>query len=88
MAEQPILHPSSPEQPPAMWTIKDVARFLARSERWVARALRRLDTDPGSLPHYRLPGGAPRFDPTEVEAWFRGGCPPAATFRSWAMKAS
>ena len=72
----------------SLWTIKDVARYLARSERWVARALRRSDADPGSLPHYRLPGGAPRFDPAEVEEWFHAGCPPVATFRSWDQKAT
>ena len=83
--------PASSSPPAAqepLWTIKDVARYLARSERWIARALRRADTDPGSLPHYRLPGGAPRFNPVEVEEWLRSGCPPMATFRSWDRKAT
>ena len=65
-----------------LWTVRDLARFLARSERWVFRQLKRLETEPGSIPHYRLADGAPRFDPEEVRAWVREGCPPAGTFRS------
>ena len=71
----------------ALWTVKDVARFLARSERWVFRQLKRPETEPGSIPHYRLVDGAPRFSPQEIEDWVKAGCPPAATLRSWKGKA-
>ena len=65
----------------ALWPVRDVARFLARSERWIFRQLKRPDTEPGSIPHYRLSDGAPRFDPEEIRAWVREGCPPAGMFR-------
>ena len=66
-----------------LWTVRDAARFLARSERWIFRQLKRPDTEPGSIPYYRLADGAPRFDPEEIREWVKVGCPPAGTFRSW-----
>jgi hypothetical protein len=83
-----MTNPTATTEPPALWLVKDLARYLGRSPRWISYALCRADTEPGSIPHLRLPGGAPRFDPAEIEKWVREGCPPAATFRSWHKKAS
>ena len=80
--------PHSTVQPPALWRVADLALYLGRSPRWIWTALRRPETEPGSLPCRRLPGGTPRFDPREVEAWVQAGCPPAATFRGWLKRAS
>jgi len=77
---------SQPVTPDCLWTVKDLIKYLARSERWIRTALRRQDADPGSIPHYRLPGGAPRFDPGEIESWVKSGCPPTETFRTWKSK--
>jgi hypothetical protein len=66
----------------ALWTVEQVAEYLTRSPRWVYG---RLKIDPqrhGSIPHVRLPGGAPRFIPCEIRAWVRANCPAAARFRS------
>lgn len=64
-----------------LWTVKEVAAYLQRSERWVYTALKRDPKHKGSLPNFRLPGGGPRFDPKEVREWLADGCPPAAEFR-------
>ncbi|HEY3319587.1 MAG TPA: hypothetical protein VGP72_03820 [Planctomycetota bacterium] len=73
-----------------LWTVADVARFLARSERWVWDALAVDPNKAGSVPFIRIPGGrgsrgqgSPRFLPADVVAWTSAGCPPAAVFRSW-----
>ena len=74
--------------PPVLWTVKECAQYLRRSSRWVWEHVRiPLDTS-GSIPHTRLPGGAPRFVPTDVIAWVADGCPPAATFLKWRGKAA
>ena len=75
--------PDSPPQTPSLWTVRDVANFLVRSERWVWTALRYQETEEGSIPCHRLPGGSPRFDAHEIEEWVKSGCPPVATFKSW-----
>ena len=69
----------------SLWTISEAARFLKRFRRWVETALKRGDTEPGSIPHRRLPGkrGEPRFIPAEMAAWSQDGFPPVATFREW-----
>ncbi|MFH1023796.1 MAG: hypothetical protein V1809_10470 [Planctomycetota bacterium] len=67
-----------------LWTVLEVAKYLGRSPRWIWSNLRRPETETGSIPHYRLPGGgrpAPRFDPGEVVGWVRAGCPPVSVFR-------
>ena len=38
--------------------------------------------EPGSIPHVRI-GSSPRFLPSDLEAWVRTGCPPAADFAEW-----
>ena len=65
----------------ALWRIQDVALYLGRSPRWLSYALRRTSETGGSIPHFKLPGRGIRFDPVEIEAWVRAGCPPAAVFR-------
>ncbi|GEM_PF-5005336 len=77
------MNPSDTVETDALWRIRDLARYLARSERWISDALRREETTIGSIPVLRLPGGAPRFDPEEIQAWVKAGCPPVATFRHW-----
>ena len=72
----------------SLWTLKDLARYLARSERWVSNALRRQEAELGSIPHRRLPGGAPRFEPEEIREWVKQGCPPIAQFRDWQKRKS
>ena len=84
----PSSPPTLPHEPPSLWRVRDLARYLGRSERWIWTALRRPETEPGSLPCRRLPGGSPRFDPREVEAWVLAGCPPVATFRGWHKRTS
>jgi hypothetical protein len=73
-----------------LWTVRDVARFLARSERFIWEALSSDPAKPGSLPFIRIPGGrgcrgegSPRFVAAEIQSWVASGCPPAAVFRSW-----
>ena len=73
-----------------LWTVRDVARFLARSEGWIWGALSADPQKPGSLPFIRIPGGrgsrgqgSPRFVAAEIQTWVASGCPPAAVFRSW-----
>ena len=73
-----------------LWTVRDVARFLARSERWIWDSLSADPAKPGSLPFIRIPGGrgcrgegSPRFVAADIQFWVASGCPPAAVFRSW-----
>lgn len=80
-APRPARDASNPASIPALWRIKDLARHLGRSPRWISYALCRVETEPGSIPHLRLHGGDPRFDPIEIAAWTRAGCPPVAVFR-------
>jgi hypothetical protein len=89
--------PADPRAPAALpggvaplWTVRDVARFLARSERFVWEALSADPAKPGSLPFIRIPGGrgcrgegSPRFVAADIQFWVANGCPPAAVFRSW-----
>lgn len=49
-----------------LWTVRDVARFLALSTSWVYQAAER-----GELPTLRI-GGRLRFDPAQIRA-FAGG---------------
>jgi hypothetical protein len=75
----------------ALWTVKEVADYLRRSPRWVQKALTYRPENPGSIPHFRLGAvnskkRAPRFDPEDIRAWVKAGCPPAATFLSWKKK--
>ena len=46
-----------------LWTVKELARYLGMSERWIHERTRRDE-----IPCYRL-GTALRFDPKEVYAW-------------------
>jgi excisionase family DNA binding protein len=46
-----------------LWTVKELARYLSMSERWVHERTRRDE-----IPCYRL-GTALRFDPQEVHGW-------------------
>ncbi len=81
--------PETEAMPPvseSLWTASEVAKFLHRSQRWIYTCLARPGDHPGSIPHYRLPGGAPRFHPPEILDWVREGCPPAGTFRAWHRK--
>ena len=89
--------PAGPRAPAALpggvsplWTVRDVARFLARSERFIWEALSSDPAKPGSLPFIRIPGGrgcrgegSPRFVAADIQFWVANGCPPAAVFRSW-----
>ena len=68
---------------PALWDVKACAAYLLRSPRWVWACLTRRPEEAGSIPHVRLPGGAPRFVPGDVAEWVALGCPPAATFKAW-----
>lgn len=77
---------ADPPTPQPLWTVKDVSRFLKRSPRWISYYLARTETTPGSIPHFRLPGRAVRFDPAEIMDWVREGCPPAGTLRAWRKK--
>ncbi len=45
------------------WTVKELARYLRISERWIHERTRRDE-----IPCYRL-GTALRFDPQEVQVW-------------------
>ena len=65
----------------SLWTVREFAAFLQRSERWVYSALQRDPLRKGSVPFVRLPGGAPRFDPDLVRAWVAQSCPHAAHFQ-------
>jgi excisionase family DNA binding protein len=65
---------------PALWSVREVAHFLKRSERWVRS---RISIDPkvkGSMPFYRLGRGL-RFSEEEIRRWLDGGCPPSSEIR-------
>jgi len=66
----------------SLWTVKDAARFLKKSPRWVFYALQNPDTAPGSIPHTKL-GRNPCFIPDDLRKWAEQGFPPAAAFRAW-----
>ena len=73
-----------------LWTTRDVANFLQRSEGWVYSALRADPNKAGSLPSIRIPGGrgsrgegSARFVSADIMAWVSAGCPPAAIFKTW-----
>jgi hypothetical protein len=61
-----------------LWTVRDLADLLCRSERWVYTSLQRDPEREGSVPFLRLPGGGPRFDPATIQAWLAQGCPAAS----------
>jgi hypothetical protein len=65
-----------------LWSVKDLAIYLQKSQRWVFKALRLPDTEAGSIPHVRL-CRSPRFVPDDIKAWAFANFPPAATFRTW-----
>lgn len=65
-----------------LWSVKQAAAYLHKSERWVWSALRLPPTESGSVPHIRL-GRTPRFDPAMLRQWIAWGTPPAETFRQW-----
>ena len=46
-----------------LWTVKELARYLGMSERWIHERTRRYE-----IPCHRL-GTALRFDPQEVHVW-------------------
>ncbi|MGD0090878.1 MAG: hypothetical protein ABSE73_13250 [Planctomycetota bacterium] len=73
-----------------LWSVRDVAAYLQRSERWVYDALTQDPAKAGSIPFLRIPGGrgshgegTARFLPAAVQEWVASGCPPAAVFRTW-----
>jgi excisionase family DNA binding protein len=47
----------------SLWTVKELARYLGMSERWIHERTRRDE-----IPCHRL-GSALRFDPQEVHVW-------------------
>lgn len=51
--------------PAPLWTVAEVARFLAVSRSWVYQQV-----EAGNLPHLRIAGL--RFDPEEVQRWAKG----------------
>ena len=65
-----------------LWTVKEAAAFLARSERWTWYMLKAHENEPGSIPHVML-GRSPRFIPADMKAWAAAGFPPAASFKTW-----
>jgi len=69
-------------QETGLWCVRDAARFLRRSPRWVWQAVARAPEERGSIPHVRLPGrrGGVRFVPEEIHSWLAAGCPPAGDF--------
>ena len=69
----------------ALWTVKDVAKYLQRSPRWVWGCLTHRPDESGSIPHIRLPGKtpSPRFVPDEVRDWAALNFPPARDFKAW-----
>ena len=48
----------------ALWTAREVAQLLGRSEKWVYRAVGER-----RVPSIRITKGTVRFDPREIEAW-------------------
>jgi hypothetical protein len=71
-------------------TVEEVSRLLRRSPRWLYSALARDPSEPGSVPHVRLPGRGgrrvPRFSRREIERWLSQGCPPAVELREGATR--
>ena len=56
-----------------LWTVRQAAAFLGRSESWVYKAAER-----GGLPRARGMAWGLRFIPAELQAYARGEAPPAA----------
>lgn len=56
-----------------LWTVRQAAVFLGRSESWVYKAAER-----GELPRARGMAWGLRFIPAELQAYARGEAPPAA----------
>jgi hypothetical protein len=65
-----------------LWNVPQVAKYLGKSPRWVWAALARPDEAPGSIPHHRV-GRSPRFDPADIAAWVKAGCPEVRVWRNW-----
>ncbi len=65
-----------------LWTVEQLAAYLQRSRRWVYGRLKIAPSRSGSIPHVRLPAGAPRFIPSVIRAWVRASCPPADRFHA------
>jgi len=72
----------APAMTDALWTIKESAAYLRKSERWLWYALKTPEHEAGSVPHVKL-GRSPRFIPDDLKAWAAAGFPPAATFKEW-----
>ena len=71
-----------------IWTARDVADFLKMSERWVRQSSSIPDTEPGSIPHFRI-GRRARFIADDVRDWVLQACPTASEFaRRMKIKAS
>ena len=64
-----------------LWSVREVARYLKRSQRWVWSQLDIPGKRAGRIPHLRI-GKAPRFIPEEICRWVRLGCPSVAEFGS------
>ena len=65
---------------PQLWTVKEAANYLRKSESWVWQAVRTPEDQQGSIPHAKL-GKSPRFIPEEMQAWALSGFPSAAEFK-------
>lgn len=72
--------PAIPASLPQLWTVKEAATYLRKSESWVWQAVRTPEDRPGSIPHAKL-GKSPRFIPEEMQAWAASGFLPAADFK-------
>jgi hypothetical protein len=73
---------STPTVTETLWTVKQAARFLQKSERWIFGQLNIDENEHGSIPHVRL-GRSPRFIPDDLRSWASEGFPPAAAFKEW-----
>ena len=64
-AEKPSQENSNPPRTTrdAFWTVKELARYLRISERWIHERTRHDE-----IPCHRL-GTALRFDPQEIQVW-------------------
>ncbi|MEI6236614.1 MAG: helix-turn-helix domain-containing protein [Planctomycetota bacterium] len=65
-----------------LWTVKDAAAFLRKSQRWIFYALQTPEHESGSIPHSKL-GRNPRFIPDDLRLWAAQGFPPANAFKTW-----
>lgn len=65
---------------PQLWTVKEAAAYLRKSESWVWQAVRTPEDQSGSIPHAKL-GKSPRFIPEEMQAWAASGFVSAADFK-------